>query len=206
VPAGRCQPVAAGRKPRRELVHRRRCRRLRGVLSDVKCLILCLAGGHQAPAVSYKKDRKGGGRHRAAMLDRGLHQRYRIGVATLFGIERSQVAERVRDIGMVGTERLLIDRQRSFEQRLGVGIATLARVKRSQAVERSRDIGIVGTERFLPDRQRSLVERLGERRLVVVRVVSSAASRPADPRLAPPSSRRADRGRRRSAAATRACD
>ena len=41
-----------------------------------------------------------------------------------------------RDIGMVGTERLLADRQRSLVERLGVGVATLVLVELSQIVER----------------------------------------------------------------------
>ena len=62
---------------------------------------------------------------------------------------------------MVGTERLLADRQRSLVERLGLGVAALVSVQLSQVVQRLRDIGMVGTERLLADRQRALVERLG---------------------------------------------
>ena len=62
---------------------------------------------------------------------------------------------------MIGTERLLSDRQRALVERLGLGIATLVVVKRRQIVQRCRDIGMIGTERLFPDRQRALVERLG---------------------------------------------
>jgi hypothetical protein len=36
-------------------------------------------------------------------------------------VERSQVIERICDLGMVGTERFLADRQRTLCQRYGFG-------------------------------------------------------------------------------------
>jgi hypothetical protein len=50
----------------------------------------------------------------------------------------SQVVERLRNLRMVGTERLLADCQRSLVERLGVGVATLDAIKLSKAVERRR--------------------------------------------------------------------
>ena len=55
---------------------------------------------------------------------------------------------------MVGSERLLVDRQRSLVERLGVGVATVTHVEHSQVVQRSRDVGMVGAEHLFFDRQR----------------------------------------------------
>ena len=83
------------------------------------------------------------------------------GVATLVIVKKRQIVQRLSDIGMIGAERFLSDRQRALVERLGVGVATLASVKPRQIVQRRGDYGIFGTESFLSDRQRSLVERLG---------------------------------------------
>jgi hypothetical protein len=61
---------------------------------------------------------------------------------------------------MIGTERLLVDLQRSFIEWLGLGVAALVVVESSQVEKRLCDITMVGTERFLANRQRSLIERL----------------------------------------------
>ena len=78
-----------------------------------------------------------------------------------FAVKHRQIVQRLSDIGMIGTERFLSDRQRSLVERLGVGVATLVIVKHRQIVQRRSDIGMIGTERFLSDRQRPLEERLG---------------------------------------------
>ena len=62
---------------------------------------------------------------------------------------------------MVGTERLLADRQRALVERLGLGVAALVLVQLRQIVQAVATSGMVGTERLLVDRQRALVERLG---------------------------------------------
>ena len=97
--------------------------------------------------------------------------------------------ERNRDIGMVGTERLFVDRQRPLDELLGVGVTALGFVQQSQVVERYRDGGMIGTARLLVDRQRALIERLsvGVAGLVFVehsqRVERSGIVRVIDPEL-----------------------
>ena len=82
-------------------------------------------------------------------------------IATLVVVKRRQIVQRLRDIGMIGTERFFADRQRALVERLSVSIAALFVVKHRQIVQRCRDIGMIGTERLFSDRQRALVERLG---------------------------------------------
>ena len=64
-------------------------------------------------------------------------------------------------IGMIGAERLLLDREAALVERFGLGVAALGDVKGGQIVERQGHIGMIGAERLLADRQRALVERLG---------------------------------------------
>ena len=79
---------------------------------------------------------------------RSLVQRLGVGVATLILVERSQVVQRIRDIGMIGTEGFLLDRQRSLIQRLGLGVATLILVELSQIVQRFATSGWFGPSAF----------------------------------------------------------
>jgi hypothetical protein len=53
---------------------------------------------------------------------------------------------------MIGTERFLIDGQRSLEERLGIHIATLFFMQQPKVAQPSRDGGMIGTEGFLPNR------------------------------------------------------
>ena len=57
---------------------------------------------------------------------------------------------------MVGTERLLTNRQRALEQRLGVGVATQGIINVGYIVYRRCDVRMVGAERFLDERQFAL--------------------------------------------------
>jgi hypothetical protein len=63
-----------------------------------------------------------------------LIERFGIRVATLVVVERSQAANRRRDVGVVRTERLFSDRQRALVKRLGVSVATLAAIELSKVV------------------------------------------------------------------------
>ena len=95
------------------------------------------------------------------IAQRALVERLGVGVAALGLVQRGQVVERGGDIGVIGAERLLADRESALVERLGVGVAALGLVQHGQIVEHGRDIGVIGAERLLGDRQRALVERLG---------------------------------------------
>ena len=62
---------------------------------------------------------------------------------------------------MVGSQGLLLDRQRALKERLGLGVLALVPVELRQVVEARAHVGVVGPEGLLPDGQRPLVERLG---------------------------------------------
>ena len=49
---------------------------------------------------------------------------------------------------MVGTEPLLINRQRAPIERLGLGVASLVLIEQGQVVEGRRHIGMIGAEIF----------------------------------------------------------
>ena len=63
------------------------------------------------------------------------------------------------DIGVVGAERLLADREGALVERLGLGVAAFGDIQRSQVVERRSDIGVVGAQRLLADGERALSKR-----------------------------------------------
>jgi hypothetical protein len=86
-------------------------------------------------------------------------RRLGISVATLVVVEQRQIVERLCNVRMIGTERLLPDRQRWLVERLGIGVTTLIGVKQSQIVEGCRNVRLVGTERLLADRQDALRQR-----------------------------------------------
>ena len=68
------------------------------------------------------------------LRDGPLYNRQGIGIAALVVVQRSQIVQRGRDVGMVGTEDFLSYCQRSFVQRLGIRIAALGVVQLSQIV------------------------------------------------------------------------
>ena len=88
-----------------------------------------------------------------------LVQRLGFGVVTFGVVKRRQAVQRLRDIGVIRTERLLSYLQRPPVQRLGFYIATLALVKYRQVVERFCNTRVIGSERLFPDRQRALSKR-----------------------------------------------
>ena len=62
-------------------------------------------------------------------------------------------------IGMLGAERLLVNRQRALqEQPRRCQIAVVVK-QHSEVIEAHRRIGMFGAERLLADRQRALEER-----------------------------------------------
>jgi len=79
----------------------------------------------------------------------------------LGAVQFGEVFQRLRDIGVIGPEHVLPDRQGPLIERLGIGVAGLCLVECGQIVQRRRDRGVIGTKRFLEDRQRPLVEWLG---------------------------------------------
>jgi hypothetical protein len=72
-------------------------------------------------------------------------------IAPLCSVQTSQVVEYDRDIGIVGAEGLLPDRQRSLEERFGLGVPSLVIVELSEVSERVGDTEMVGAERFFED-------------------------------------------------------
>ncbi len=85
-----------------------------------------------------------------------LVERLGLGVAALAPLEHGQVVERGADIGVVGAERLLADREGALVERLGLGVAALGPVQLGQVVERRGDIGVVGAQRLFADREGAL--------------------------------------------------
>ena len=69
-----------------------------------------------------------------------------------------------RGIGMLGAERLLVDRQRPLVERPRAGEVALILKQMGEVVEARRGIGMLGAERLLSDRQRPLEKgpRAGE--------------------------------------------
>src|SRR6516225_8682153 len=67
-------------------------------------------------------------RHRSPVERRGVR------VAVLLGIEQSQIIQRLRDKGMIGPKRLLLDPDRPLKQWLGFGIALLSLIQNSEIV------------------------------------------------------------------------
>ena len=72
-------------------------------------------------------------------------------------VEDRQVVESLRHGGVVRTERVLADDQRSLVEPLRLPVLTLASIHEGQVVEGLAHVGVVRTERFLADGQRALV-------------------------------------------------
>ena len=97
------------------------------------------------------------------LRDGPLYNRQGIRIAALAIVQRSQIVQRGRDAGMVGTEAFLSYCQRPLVQRFSIGIATLRSVQLSQIVQKCANAGMIRTEDFLLYCQRPLVQRLGFR-------------------------------------------
>src|SRR5207245_753579 len=75
-------------------------------------------------------------------------------------IQSRQIVQAVRNIKMVGAERLFPNRQGALVERLGFGIVAFLPIELRQIVEAVRNIRMVGAQRLVADRQRAFVERL----------------------------------------------
>ena len=64
-----------------------------------------------------------------------LIERLGLGVAALGSVQVGQVVERGADVGVVGPQRLLTDREAALVERLGLGVAALGLVQLGQVVE-----------------------------------------------------------------------
>src|SRR5215471_10058562 len=71
-----------------------------------------------------------------------------LGVATLGSVQRSQIVDCGRDIGMVRPEPSLQDREGALEIRLGLGVTALRPVGPCKVIQADREIGIIGVEYF----------------------------------------------------------
>jgi hypothetical protein len=67
-----------------------------------------------------------------------LHDRQRVGGSSLRLVERGQIIQRYRGIGMVGAERGFADRRRALVERFGIAVATLPLVQIGEIVQRAR--------------------------------------------------------------------
>src|SRR3954470_14067995 len=76
-------------------------------------------------------------------------------------INSRQIVQAVRDVRMVGTERLFPNRKSTFVSLLGLSVAALIPVEVGQIVQTVGNIGMVGTQCFFADRQSALIQRLG---------------------------------------------
>src|SRR5260370_25809554 len=94
--------------------------------------------------------------NRESMSMEGL----RLGILALILVEPGQVVEGGGGVGMLGSQLLLIDHQRSLVERLRLGILALILVEPCQAVQAAGRIRMLGSQLLLTDRQRSLVEGL----------------------------------------------
>ena len=77
--------------------------------------------------------------------------------------QQAEVVESGRYVGMVGTARLLIERQCPLEERTCEPKLTAILVQLRQVVERLSEQWIVGAQLLLADRQRAPVQRFGLR-------------------------------------------
>ena len=80
--------------------------------------------------------------------ERLLVEQLRVAVAGQIAVERRQAIQRCRDVGMVGTERLLVVCQQPFVERLRVGVTALSTVKLSQGIQRLRNVTMIGPNTF----------------------------------------------------------
>ena len=91
-------------------------------------------------------------------------KRTRARKVTLAIKQGGEIVERYCCAGMLGTERLLVDRQSTLKDGARPRKVALGLKQRSEAVEARRRIGVLGTERLLVDRQRALQKRARPRK------------------------------------------
>ena len=119
------EPIVAGGKAHRQRIEGFAGGGLRGALHDIEAIVDGLVRGNELGGLSAEQDRQCSPGRSGFIGNRPADERQRIGVAALVIIERSQIVQRRRDIGMIGPERLLPDRQRPLVERLGLGVAAL---------------------------------------------------------------------------------
>jgi hypothetical protein len=76
-------------------------------------------------------------------------------------VERGKIAQPLRDIRMVRTERFLVDRQRARVERFCFTVAARDLKEQTKVAQRFGNIGVVRAERLFADRQGAHRERLG---------------------------------------------
>ena len=80
--------------------------------------------------------------------ERSLVERFGIGVTALVIVQKRQIVQRQRDIGMVGPKRFLMDGERSLVKRFGVGIAALVFLQQGQIVQPHGKMAMLGPSDF----------------------------------------------------------
>jgi len=76
-------------------------------------------------------------------------------------VERREVIEAARDVGMHRALRLLADVERADQERLDLGERASGLVERREVIEALRDVGMHRPQRFLADVECADIERLG---------------------------------------------
>src|SRR2546428_10180031 len=71
-------------------------------------------------------------------------------------VDGAEVAEHARDPGMIGTERLLVDRQCPLVRRDRLRIVAEVVARDAEDVVRRRELGMIVADRLLEDRNRAL--------------------------------------------------
>ena len=65
-------------------------------------------------------------------------------------VERGEVVERGGGVGVLGAQRLLVDRERPLVQGLSLGVRAGGAVEEGEVVERGGGAGVLGAQRLLP--------------------------------------------------------
>ena len=142
------EPVAAGGKPHRELVHGGGGGGLRAALDRGERLVQRLVAGQQILLARGEQDRQHDAQLRAIGRKRLFRERQRVRGAPGDVEEISEIAGRGHDVRMIGPERTFADRQRTAIERLRIGIALLVLVETGEIVEGARDVGMVRSQHF----------------------------------------------------------
>ena len=95
-----------------------------------------------------KQHRKCGQLVGGAVGKRSPYDRQSVGIAVLLAVEIRQVVQYLSDLGMIGTECLLGDRQGPFIEKLGVCVTAFALMQPGQIVQQLGDLRVIAAERL----------------------------------------------------------
>src|SRR5690606_34125935 len=89
-----------------------------------------------------------------------LVARFGLVVHPSIAVQAGETAEGLRDVGVLGAERLLSNGESSLVEGSCLLALSDGSVDVREVVQTRRNVGMLGSERGLPDDQRLLVERL----------------------------------------------